>query len=56
MGQQNHIIFQNSDSFGNKVMSGIKNTAEVVGAGKQCMMWGRACCRGSSMLGPSSPQ
>ena len=38
MGQQNHIIFQNSDSFGNKVMSGIKNTAEVVGAGNN------VCC------------
>ena len=56
MGQQNHLILQNSDSFGNKVVSGIKNTAEVVSAGKHCMMWGRGCGRGFSMLGPSSPR
>ena len=52
MGQQNHIIFQNSDSFGNKVMSGIKNTAEVVSAGKTLYDVGKGLWQGFQYVRP----
>ena len=53
MGQQNHMIFQNSGSFGNKVMSGIKNTAEVVGAGKTMYDVGKGLWQGFQYVRPS---
>ena len=56
MGQHNHLILQNSDSFGNEVVSGIKSTAEVVGAGKTLYDVGKGLWQGFSRLGPSSPR
>jgi len=46
------MIFQNSGGFGNKVMSGIKNTAEVVGAGKTMYDVGKGLWQGFQYVRP----
>ena len=52
MGQQNHLILHNSDSFGNKVVSGMKNTAEVVSAGKTLYEVGKGLWQGFQYVRP----
>ena len=46
MGQQNPIILQSSDGFGNKVVDGIKNTAQVAGAAKTIYDVGKGLWQG----------
>ena len=52
MGQQNPIILQSSDGFGNKVVDGIKNTAQVAGAAKTIYDVGKGLWQGFPYVRP----